>query len=150
MTKKRGNGEGSLYEHKRNGKKVGYRGSYTVCTATGPKRRYVPGKTREEVRQKLAKAIADRDGGLVCDVGGQRVGQYLQRWLESSVRGSVRASTHASYERQVARYIIPTIGRVKLGKLTPAHVQHLYRVICRIGDSQPALSNTPMPYYIAL
>jgi integrase len=37
------------------------------------------------------------------------------------------ASTHASYEGQVRRYIIPGIGRIKLGKLTPANVQHLYR-----------------------
>ena len=65
MTRKRrrGNGEGSIYPHKRNGKKVGYRGAYVVYTAAGPKRRYVTGKTRDEVRQKLARAIADRDGG---------------------------------------------------------------------------------------
>jgi integrase len=54
MTKK-GNGEGSIYEHKRNGKKVGYRGAYTVYAAEGPKRRYVTGKTRDEVRQKLPR-----------------------------------------------------------------------------------------------
>jgi nitrogenase molybdenum-iron protein alpha/beta subunit len=28
--KQRGNGEGSIYEHKRDGRKVGYRGAYTV------------------------------------------------------------------------------------------------------------------------
>jgi integrase len=44
---KKGNGEGSIYPHKRNGKSVGYRGAYTVYTASGPKRRYVTGKTRE-------------------------------------------------------------------------------------------------------
>lgn len=38
---KNGNGEGSIYEHKRNGKKVGYRGAYTAYTANGPKRHYV-------------------------------------------------------------------------------------------------------------
>jgi integrase len=42
----RGNGEGSIYEHKRGGRKVGYRGAYTVYTASGPKRRYVSGKDR--------------------------------------------------------------------------------------------------------
>jgi len=41
MTKKRGNGEGSIYEHVKNGKQVGYRGAYTVHTAKGPKCRYV-------------------------------------------------------------------------------------------------------------
>ena len=64
MAKKNGNGEGSIYEHKRNGKKVGYRGAYWIHTAEGPKRRYVSGKTREVVRRKLTKAMSDRDGGL--------------------------------------------------------------------------------------
>ncbi len=47
MTRRRGNGEGSIYEHKRNGKKVGYRGAYTGYTPEGPKRRYLNGSTRE-------------------------------------------------------------------------------------------------------
>jgi hypothetical protein len=67
---KNGNGEGSIYPHKRNGKKVGYRGAYRVYTASGPKRRYVTGRTREETRQKLTKAMADWDGGLIFEDGG--------------------------------------------------------------------------------
>ncbi len=67
--KQRGNGEGSICPHKRDGKKVGYRGAYTIHTASGPKRRYVSGKTREEVRLKLTKAMANRDGGLVFEDG---------------------------------------------------------------------------------
>ena len=72
MGTKKANGEGSIYEHKKYGKKVGYRGAYTVHTAEGPKRRYITGKTREEVRQKLTKALADRDDGLVFDAGTLR------------------------------------------------------------------------------
>jgi hypothetical protein len=33
MTRKRGNNEGSIYEHVRDVRKVGYRGAYTVHTA---------------------------------------------------------------------------------------------------------------------
>src|SRR5215207_3558849 len=99
MAKKNGNGEGSIYPHKKNGKKVGYRGAYTVYTAEGPKRRYVSGKTREEVRQKLTKAMSDRDGGLVFGAGTLTVGEYLERWLETAVKGSVRESTCESYRR---------------------------------------------------
>ena len=123
---KNGNGEGSIYEHKRDGKKVGYRGYCTVYTVGGPKRRYVSGKTREDVRQKLAKEITHRDGGLVFDAGGQTVGEYLERWLETSVRGSVRDSTCGSYRRQVRRYIVPAIGTVKLKTLSAMHVQGMY------------------------
>src|SRR5829696_5724111 len=123
MATRRGNNEGSIYR-----RKDGYWvGQYGVQTGTGRKTRYIYGKRPEEVREKLAKAIADRDGGFIFDHENMSVGEYLRRWLDDSVRGSVQASTHASYERQVGRYIIPAIGHVKLEKLTPAHVQHLYR-----------------------
>ncbi len=124
---KNGNGEGSIYPHKRNGKKVGYRGAYVVYTSTGPKRRYVTGKDRNEVRQKLTKAMADRDGGFIFDDGGVTVGQYVERWLKDSVRGTVRQSTFETYEYMVYPHIVPALGRVKLKALTPVHVRSFYR-----------------------
>jgi integrase len=125
--KQRGNGEGSIYEHKRDGRKVGYRGAYTVYTASGPKRRYVSGKTREEARLKLTKAMADRDGGLVFEDGGLTVGDYVERWLKDSVRGTVRQSTYEAYEYMTYPHIVPSLGRVKLKALTPVHVRTFYR-----------------------
>jgi len=79
-----------------------------------------------------------------------RVGEYLKRWLNDSVKGSVRASTHASYERQVGRYIIPAIGRVRLEKLTPAHVQHLYREMQDRGLSARTVQYTHAVLHRAL
>ncbi len=91
--KERGNGAGTVYPRKRDGRKVGYRGAYTVYTASGLKRRYVTGRTREETRLKLTNAMADRDGGLVFEDGGLTVGEYVERWLKDSVRGTVHQST---------------------------------------------------------
>ena len=99
MARKRGNNEGSIYEHVRNGKKVGYRGAYTVHTAAGQKRRYVSGKTREETRKKLAKAMADRDGGMVFDAGTLTVGEHVTQWLRGSAKDAVRVSTFERYEQ---------------------------------------------------
>jgi integrase len=145
MAKRRGNNEGSIYR-----RKDGYWvGQYGVETATGRKTRYIYGKHREEVREKLTKAIADRDGGFIIDDENISVAECLNRWLNDSVRGSVRASTYTSYEGQVRRYIIPAIGRIKLGKLTAAHIQHLYREMHDRG-SLLALSSTPMPCCAAL
>jgi integrase len=126
MTRKRGNNEGSLYEHWRNGKKVGYRGAYTVPTAAGPKRRYVSGKTREEVRRKLAKAMGDRDSGLVFDAGALTVEEYMDRWLRD-VKDTVRQSTHERYGYAIGPHIKPAIGRIKLKDLTSAQVRWFYR-----------------------
>ena len=127
MGKKKSNGEGSIYEHKRNGKKVGYRGAYTVHTADGPKRRYVSGKTREEVRKKLTKAMADRDGGLVFNDENATVGEFLDKWLSDCVRGSVQKSTFDRDSYLVRVHIKPALGKMKLRSLSPVHVQGFYR-----------------------
>lgn len=75
---KRGNGEGSIYPYKNGeGKVIGYRGSYWVYTADGPKRRYVSGKRREDVRDKLSKALSDRTDGFVFDAGAMTVDATL-------------------------------------------------------------------------
>jgi integrase len=124
---KNGNGEGSIYEHKKNGKKVGYRGAYVVHTSEGSKRRYVSGKTRAGVAAKLRKVLSDRDGGLVFDAGGSTVGDYLDRWLSDAVRGTVRESTFSRDKYLVNNHIKPALERLKLKNLNALHLQGLYR-----------------------
>jgi len=55
------------------------------------------------------------------------VGAYLDRWLVDSVRDTVRQRTYERYESIVRVHIKPSIGRVKLKALTPAHARALYR-----------------------
>ena len=114
MSKKRGNGEGSIYRRK-DGRWVG---QYTIYTATGPKYRYLYGKTRAAVAEKLTKAMADRNGGLIFDAANLTVGEYLDSWLSDSVRGTVRASTFERHEGIIRLHIKPSLGRVGLKKLT--------------------------------
>ena len=123
MSKKRGNGEGSIT--KRNDGR--WMARFTVHTAKGPKRRHIYGRTRQEVATKLAKAMTDRDGGIELDPSSVTVNEYLQRWLNDSVKGSVRPITFESYERLVRVHVVPALGRVKLKALSPAHLQALYR-----------------------
>jgi integrase len=123
VSKKRGNGEGSIYRRK-DGRWVG---QYTIYTAAGPKYRYLYGKTRAAVAEKLTKAMADRNGGLIFDVGNLTVGEYLDSWLSDSVRGTVRPSTFERHEGIIRLHIKPSLGRVGLKKLTPAHVRGLHR-----------------------
>ena len=123
MTKRRGNNEGSIYR-----RKDGYWvGQYGVQTAKGIKQRYIYGKTRAAVAEKLTRALADRDGGLTYDAGNMTVGEHLNRWLNDSVRDTVRRRTWERYEQFVRVHLIPALGDLKLAKLTPAHVRGLYR-----------------------
>ena len=123
MSKKRGNGEGSIHRRK-NG---GWCAQYVVHTSEGPKRRTLYGKTHQEVANKLAKALSSREDGLVFDAGKQTVGEYLERWLEECVKGTVRASTFDRYKYTIGPHIKPALGRMKLKSLTPAHVRGFYR-----------------------
>jgi integrase len=138
VSKRRGNNEGSISRRK-DGR---WMGRYTFHSPTGPKQKAVYGKTRKEVAEKLTKAMAERDGGLYFEAENLSVAEFLERWLSDSVRGSVRGSTHASYRRQVERYVIPAIGRMKLKRVTPAHVQGLYRSMLDRGLSTRTVQYT--------
>jgi integrase len=56
-----------------------------------------------------------------------RFGEYLDRWLRDVVKGSVARHTYKDYEGKVRLHLKPTLGRVRLKDLTPAHLQALYR-----------------------
>jgi integrase len=123
MARRRGNGEGTITRRK-DGR---WEGRYTIHTGTEHKRKVLYGRTRAEVAEKLTKAMADRDGGLVFDHENLRVEDYLDRWLKGSVRGNVKPITFESYERVLRVHVVPTLGRAKLNNLTPLHLQSLYR-----------------------
>jgi integrase len=123
LTRKRGNGEGSITKRK-DGR---WMARYTVHTAKGPKRKTVYGKTRKEAADRLARVLSDRTEGIVYDDENTTVDEYLDRWLKRSVRGSVRQSTYDRDANLVNNHLKPALGRVKLKKLSPAHVQGFYR-----------------------
>ncbi len=63
-----GNGDGDVWPRKnREGKIIGYRASYWVETAKGPRRRYVSNKNKGETRAALSKA--GREDGFFPDAG---------------------------------------------------------------------------------
>jgi integrase len=124
MAKRRGNGEGSITRHKKSGL---YMARYWVETPKGPKRKTLYGKTRQEVADELTKILAARADGIACEDQNVTVREYLDSWLKGSVRGSVKQSTFDRYESAVRLHIKPALGRLKLTKLTPAHVQGFYQ-----------------------
>ncbi len=104
-----------------------YMAHYTVQTPDGPKRKVIYGGKYKDVEKRLNEARGDAARGITYDAGKQTVGEYLARWLSDSVRDTVRQRTYERYESIVRVHLIPSIGRVKLKALTPAHVRALYR-----------------------
>src|SRR5918993_2394294 len=115
---RRAKGSGSIYTRK-DGRVVG------EYEANG-KKRYVYGKTKKDMAAKLAKAIADRDAGLVYDSGKLTVGAYLDKWLDA-IRDTLRRRTVQRHEQIARLHLKPTLGKVKLNKLNALQLQTLYR-----------------------
>jgi integrase len=117
---KRGNGEGSIYRCN-DGRWVG------ELTIEGRRRKFVYGKTRKEVQEKLQAAWQEKQQGVVLEgTVRQTVGQFLVDWLENSQKQNVRARTYERYEEIVRLHIDPVLGRHRLQKLTAQHVQAFY------------------------
>ncbi len=137
MRRRRGRGEGSVYPRKQDGKAIGWVGAVTLgYTEQGKqRRRWVYGKTKGDVLEKLDRLRADQRSGLPVDPPRERLAEFLRRWLEDEARVSVRSSTYRRYRSLLHLYVIPCLGGVPLGRLTPAHVQGLLADLERAGKS---------------
>jgi integrase len=113
---KRGNGEGSIYQDAR--------GLWRATVSVdGGKRKYLSGKTRNDVAKKLSAALEAHNDGLPLPGARLTVGKFLEDWLEQAARPKLKPSTYRSYEELIRLHITPKIGKHPLVKLTPQHVQ---------------------------
>jgi integrase len=110
-----------------------FQGMYTAQTPDGPKRKYIYGRKYKDVERKLAEAMGDAAKGICFDDENQTVAQYMERWLEDSAKGDLGHRAYHNYRLQIRRHISPAFGRLKLSKLTAAHIQSLYAAKLRDG-----------------
>ena len=131
-TGRRGNGEGSIYERKK--------GQWAAVVTTGykadgkPNRKFMYGKTRAEVADKLREVQNQIAAGGITDPGKLTVGDWLNLWLESYVRPNVRQSTYESYRLQLDNHLIPGLGHKRLNKLTTTDIQVFYKDLLENGN----------------
>src|SRR5690348_4568806 len=114
----RANGEGSIYPYKN-----GYAAYVWVNTPTGQRRRkYIYGKTREEVHGKWAqlKARADK---VPIPTTVPTVADYLAYWLAEVIGPNREANTYSQYELMARLHVIPGIGKRRIDKLTVRETQ---------------------------
>src|SRR5258707_5528672 len=102
--RRRGRNEGSIY------KRLDGRWVAWMITDEG-KRKYLYGKTRQEVQRLLATVQRDKDLGLPLVSDRQTVAQYLAIWLET-IRPTVDPSTWKRHREYVDFHIVPKLGRI--------------------------------------
>jgi integrase len=140
---RRGRGEGAIYQRADNGLWVT---SIDLGVVNGKrKRKYIYGKTKREVQEKLKRAEMEREKGFNIAPERQSVAEFLTVWLET-VGTQVRASTYRSYEQTVRNYLLPHLGKHQLVKLAPEHVQEMVNALLRQGGENGKLSSKTVRY----
>ena len=93
-----------------------------------PDRRHRMGRTEAEVTRKVRDLERARDTGrLACLGKGLTVGQWMEIWLTTIAPRRIRRSTlESTYTPKVRNRIIPGLGKHRLDRLTPEHIERFY------------------------
>jgi len=116
-------------------------GLWQASLQVGGIRRTVYGKTEREAKRKLTQLQKDLvRAGRLPDPGRRTVDDLLDAWLEA-VKPSLKPRTVQDYKETLDRYIRPTLGKMKLAKLEPYHIQRLYSDLQKRGDRVVTLAH---------
>ncbi len=142
MKAKRGNNEGNIK------RRTDGRWEARITTRDGTRKSFY-GRTRQEVARRLTEALRDQDQGLPVVGDSQTVEQYLTSWLESA-KPTIKLSTWIRYERFVRRDALPTLGAIRLSKLSPQHLQALYAARLAAGAATTTVIHLHALLHLAL
>ena len=122
MARRRGSGEGSVYQR-------GSDGRWCAAIVTDEngrrRRRVVTARTRAEVMRKLRELRQHVDEGLPIPDRSLTVAQLLERWYGDVLRHQVAESAFRSYKSVADHHIVPTLGNRRLADLTTGDVDRL-------------------------
>ncbi|MDF9717644.1 tyrosine-type recombinase/integrase [Nocardioides sp. ChNu-99] len=136
---KRAKGTGTIYQRASDGMWVA---SLELPSEPGKRRRKVIVRAKKgDVVAALrdARKELERTGDLPA--AQPTLGVWLDLWLQRSAAKRLKVSTVPSYQSKIETCLKPSIGRIRLDKLTPAHVErmHEYVMVTRGLSSTSAL-----------
>jgi integrase len=124
-----------------------HRAQVWVVTGKGSRtRKTVYGDTEREVMGKLKKLHADEQQGHIVD-GTMTVKAWLRTDAEehgvenfwTSAAPGLKLNSRIAYSSAINRYLIPHLGAHKLTKLTPEHIERMFRELRAQGLSEGTL-----------
>ena len=121
MTGRRPHGDGSIFH---------YRNGFAVVLDLGwidgrRRRRWVYGRTEADTRAKLDEAKEQARRGVNLAAKPRTLSDWLNEWLIMKQRGGTRPSTLRGYRWLIETHIRPSLGRMKLAKVTPTEIRRL-------------------------
>lgn len=103
------------------------------------KRRSAYAKTEAAARKKLREMVTRKESGEIVLDRGTSFEDYSQKWLAGEGLKGRRESTVREYRHRLETYVLPLIGRRKLGRLTVADVEYVLDEAAKRGLSKSTL-----------
>ena len=89
--------------------------------------------TRKVAQAALTTVLSSLESGTYTERKDITLRDFLlEEWLPI-IESTIRSTTYSSYRTHVQKHILPTLGRVKLQKLTPVMINALYAQLLKDG-----------------
>lgn len=82
-------------------------------------------QTRREAEKERTRLSQEKEQEIHIAASNQTLSQFLTDWLENTAALRVRPRTRIRYRELITLHILPTLGNIKLQKVTPQHLQKL-------------------------
>ena len=89
--------------------------------------------TKKEAENELAKVAGALASGTHIEASRLLVDDFLREHWLPAIRPTIRATTFLSYQGHIDNYLSPTLGRIPLQQLSPAHINAFYAKLLTEG-----------------
>lgn len=116
-------GSGTIYQ-----RADGYWCSAVELPSDGTRRRrkVIVRRDKQAVVDALRAARRDLERSGDLPTASMTLATYLDQWITRAERDRLKPRTAAGYRGVIDRYLSPTLGRIRLDKLTVTHVDRLH------------------------
>lgn len=124
---RRDKGDGSVYQRGSDGMWLA-----ELPLPDGPdgkrRRKYLSSKTEEGVKEKLRdeRRKLAKAGNLTTSA--PTVAQWITLWLKEKKK-NLKPGSYVQYEGKLLRHVVPSIGKIKLSRLTTDHIRKVHTYI---------------------
>lgn len=131
----RGKGEGSIFEDKE-------RGLWTAVIELPPdpmtgkrRRKTIRRKDKGDLLEERSRIMLDLDRIGDLPTSSPTLAVWIETWLTRIVAPHLKPKTATGYRSYMQQYVVPSIGRYRLDKLTADHVRRVHETILEQGLS---------------
>ncbi|MFC1978583.1 tyrosine-type recombinase/integrase [Chloroflexota bacterium] len=106
--------------------------------------------TKKDAEKRLAELIYQHNKGITINETNIKFSEYLNKWLDDYAKTHLSPRGFDRYQGIIHKHIIPALGRIKLTKLKPEHLQKHYTDKLKEGLSTSTVRYHHAVIHIAL